>query len=247
MPAEPEFEEFTDATTVWPGERPNNARQSPKGKKGGRSPKGSPKVSPKGSPKGSRTTTPVVSAQSSAASLEPEPEPDPDPLEGMSPHDMQEELVRRGLAANIKEAKRVPPEEVEAMLRAAIEQDIMLAYCFKLAATDLPDRAYAEGRDRLIERLKVPYAVRRSVEHAQTDAGYAFIQIDPVPPAPSNWGVDDDDEPLVSQLDSMGRWSIPIRKARCAPRPCKSRLQPPPAPPTAGGLLTPLLCLPGVP
>ena len=240
---EPQFQEFTDADQVWPGDRPNNSRSPTKKKppaKGGRSsPSGSGRGSPSGSGRKSpsssgrrspsagssrRGTPEPVSQQSSRGSLGSGPSV-VDPLEGMSLHDIQEELIRRGLAADHKEAKKLSQEQAASQLRAALEQDMMLAYCLQLATTDLPDRAYADARDRLINRLKVsdgagsatfffsscpagrcsvrhrahmflicalphtrwsamqvPDAVRTVVAHAETDAEFAFIQRDPVPP-----------------------------------------------------------------
>jgi hypothetical protein len=130
----------------------------------------------------------------------------------MIPIDMRAELMRRGLLDE-KVMKKMSDGEIEDRLREVFQEEAMLAYCSKVAMFDIPDIAYRSARDRLINRMRVPYVAQQGLNHARIEAELALLRCDR-PPVSTGWFREAEDEPVASPLDNMGRWSVPTRRRR---------------------------------
>ena len=163
--------------------------------------------------------------QREAASLpEPEPEPELDRLEGMATEQIFAELVSRGLV-DAADKKNLPSEEDQrAMLRGCYDDEAARAYAARLVAVELPARAYAESRNRLIGRMIFEKAASEALKHGQNEAEIALTR-PCAPPLYEQWAADEDTEP--ARLDTMARWCVPVRTTRRITGPCAMRAMTP--------------------
>ena len=154
----------------------------------------------------------------------PAPEPEPDPLDSMKPQQIFDELVGRGLLDPAKKNTWPSEEEQREMLRSRYSDEAGRAYAVRLAEVDLPARAYAESRNRLISRMVFQKAASEALKHGQNEAEIALTRPS-APPVYEEWAAGDDPEP--SRLDTMARWCVPVRtRRRTTGAPCMRAMTP---------------------
>jgi hypothetical protein len=117
-------------------------------------------------------------------------------------------LVERGLLD--PKAKKVPDEELRAMLRGALDDEAARAWCEKLAK-GLPLRAAEQAQEMRRGRMLIPFAAAEAASVAQKQAELFVLRHAAAPPY-TRWN--NDQEPPPSSLDSMGRWAVPIRRKK---------------------------------